>query len=344
MQTLLGRRDSLGERAWDWILAHKVGSAVLLAVMVSAFVLHSAYSRLAFMQTPDLGYDTRVSNPAYGSGGPRVLFDSAHWNLHKPTTTYLPFANLIRSDGYQVEINIRRFSADELRPYRVVVISNALGIRGVAAQLANLAGFHRAVQWDLTAFNPDERSAVREWVHAGGGLLLIADHAPAGSAAAKLAQEFGVTMTNWGVDDEKHCDPDAYSWLIFSRQNGLLLGHPVTDGRDGTEQVKTVVAFTGQSLVGPPGSAPFMKLADSAREYPYLTSTYNEGRTAAGKAQGVALAFGQGRVVVLGEAAMLSAQVFRSGGRELRLGMEYPGCDNRQLGLNIMHWLSGLIG
>jgi hypothetical protein len=40
---------------------------------------------------------------------------------------------------------------------------------------------------------------------------------------------------------------------------------------------------------------------------------------------------------------MLSAQVFRSPGRQLRLGMEYPRCDNRQLALNIMHWLSELL-
>ena len=41
---------------------------------------------------------------------------------------------------------------------------------------------------------------------------------------------------------------------------------------------------------------------------------------------------------------MLSAQVFRAAGRELRLGMDRAGFDNRQLALNIMHWLSGLTG
>lgn len=52
--------------------------------------------------------------------------------------------------------------------------------------------------------------------------------------------------------------------------------------------------------------------------------------------------YGKGRVVVLGEAAMLTAQVFRPPGLMIRLGMEYPGSDNRQLALNIMHGLSGL--
>jgi hypothetical protein len=44
--------------------------------------------------------------------------------------------------------------------------------------------------------------------------------------------------------------------------------------------------------------------------------------------------------VVLGEAGMLRAQ--RDRGRE-RVGMNVPGYDNRQLALNILHWLSRVL-
>lgn len=52
---------------------------------------------------------------------------------------------------------------------------------------------------------------------------------------------------------------------------------------------------------------------------------------------------------MLGEAAMLSAQLVTGvaaqlvGKEELRIGMNRAGIDNRQLELNIMHWLSGLL-
>jgi hypothetical protein len=62
--------------------------------------------------------------------------------------------------------------------------------------------------------------------------------------------------------------------------------------------------------------------------------------SARGRAQGIALESGQGRVVVLGEAGMLSAQRDRRG---QPVGMNFPGYDNRQLALNILHWLSRLI-
>jgi hypothetical protein len=52
--------------------------------------------------------------------------------------------------------------------------------------------------------------------------------------------------------------------------------------------------------------------------------------SAAGRAQGVAGRFGDGRVVVLGEAMIF-----------MEFGLAYSGFDNRQLALNIVRWLSG---
>jgi hypothetical protein len=343
MQTLFDRREPRADRVRAWIAAHWIASALAALLFVAALVGWVGYTQLARIQEADPTFVARVDAPAYSSGGPTVLFDAAHWNLHTPEGFYRPFADLLRRDGYRIEENRGRFDPERLRPYRLVAIVNAFGWRGLAAQLLQVLRIRRVVQWDLPAFTAQECTALRDWVRDGGGLLLIADHAPAGSAARDLAREFGVVMTNWGVDDEQHSDPDSYSWLVFSRENGLLRSHPITEGRGPSEQVRTVVSFTGQGLVAPPGSVPFLALADSAREYPFVSSTYAEGRSAAGHAQGVALQFWRGRVVVLGEAAMLSAQMFRARGQEIHLGMGYPGSDNRLLALNIMHWLSGIL-
>ena len=50
--------------------------------------------------------------------------------------------------------------------------------------------------------------------------------------------------------------------------------------------------------------------------------------------------FGAGKVVVLGEAGLLSAQVDPLG---LKMGMNTRGNDDRQFALNIFHWLSGVL-
>ena len=118
---------------------------------------------------------------------------------------------------------------------------------------------------------------------------------------------------------------------------------PILEGRNASERISWITAFTGQSLKGPEGSVAFLKLANTAVDVtPRRGDAPQSHVSAAGRAQGIALKLGKGRVVVLAEAAMLSAQL--AGPQKVKFGMNKPGTDNRQLALNIMHWLSRLIG
>jgi hypothetical protein len=170
--------------------------------------------------------------------------------------------------------------------------------------------------------------------------LFIADHAPFGSAAEILAKRLGVDMSKGFTVDQAHSAAELNNpaFIFYSRENHLLADHPITNGRNAEERVNRVIAFTGQSLKGPEGSDAFMKLADTARD---VVPPGNKEVAAAGRAQGIAFRLGKGRVVVMGEAGMLTAQV--TGRDNQPFGMNIPGIDNRQLVLNIMHWLSGLL-
>jgi hypothetical protein len=97
------------------------------------------------------------------------------------------------------------------------------------------------------------------------------------------------------------------------------------------------MSFTGQSLKGPANSIALLKLSDQAYDVFDLNTPERATTVSArGRAQAIAMPFGKGRVVVFGEAAMLTAQ-------NVNFGMNYPGLDNRQLVLNVMHWLTGLL-
>jgi hypothetical protein len=190
---------------------------------------------------------------------------------------------------------------------------------------------------------------VRDWVRDGGALLLIADHAPAGKAAAKMAAAFGVEMTNGYAEEPKAHDPETDNWgfVVFSREHGNLLDHPITRGRDDSQRISRVMSFTSQALRlnsdAPASAVSFLKLSPEARLHPWRNSGDDEFAVVPDGAQGIALEYGKGRVVVLGEAAMLTSQVARSGGQEFRFGLSRPGTDNRQLALNILHWLTRLM-
>jgi hypothetical protein len=275
-------------------------------------------------QQADLDYDTKVAAPAYEADHPAVLFDEAHHNLHTMGGLYKPFADLISHDGYRVEDNHKPFSGDVLAPYRILIIACASG-----AERGQGAGH--------PAFTMAECEAVEAWVKQGGSLLLVTDHFAYGAAAQVLGKTFGIEMSQGRAIDPLNSFPGVPSRLIFSRENGLLADHPIVRGRGPSEQLNFIVTYSGQSLTCPRGSVPFLRLADSARDRSLVE---NAAVSAAGRCQGLALVHGKGRVVVLGEAAVLSAQFF---GPNQPVGMNDPGTDNRQLALNIMHWLSGLL-
>jgi hypothetical protein len=295
---------------------------------------------LRAQQAVDLAYEVKVASPAYTETHPRVLVDEAHFNVHTAGGEYRPFAGLLANDGYEVLPNTKPFAVQSFSGAAVLVIVSARG----APQPS-----------EKPAFTEAECDAVRDWVRAGGSLLLITDHYPIGHGSENLARRFDVGMSKGTTTDPAHAAPGAGgpSALLFSRENKLLGEHAITNGRNGNERINRVITFTGQSLKGPEGSVSLLNLADSATDrMETWAASPGQGRrsrgaasnapqvSAAGRSQGLALTFGSGRVVVLGEASELSAQL--AGPQKRPMGMNYPGIDNRQLALNIMHWLSRL--
>ncbi len=281
-------------------------------------------------QLADPHFNSTVATPAYTKNYPRVLFDEAHNNVHTAAGPYKPFADLIFSDGYQLVVNRKPFTKASLATFKILVIANALGAEDVDEEGA-----------ERPAFTDEESDLVRDWVRAGGALLLIADDAPFSSAVEILAQRLEVDMGKGVTLDPANSDKGSKNaaFIVYSRDNHLLVDHSITRGRNDSERVNRIMTFVGQSLKGPEGSDAFLKLAESATDR--LPGDPPKESPAAGRAQALAFKFGKGRVVVLGDAAMLSAQL--TGSDNQPFGMNTPDVDNKQLALNIMHWLSGVL-
>ena len=288
---------------------------------------------------PDRSFDTRVSKPAYAADGPRTLFDEAHHNWHRARRSYRPFVDLVESDGYRVERGSRKITAAGLEPYALLVVAAAVGTNE---------------RNDDPAFDAAECDAIRDWVAGGGSLLLITDHYPLGHAVESLAGRFGVQLSKGVVEDSVQADPSFdETHLVFSRENGGLAEHPIVEGRDASERIGRVLTFTGEAVYAEPPALGFLRLSSTAVARPpepvverrgkdvIVNVGYGDLAAVPGWSQALALEVGSGRVVVLGEAAMLSAQLRRFDGRPV--GMNVAGYDNRQLALNIVHWLTKLL-
>jgi hypothetical protein len=269
------------------------------------------------------------------------MLDEAHHNIMATASGgYRPLVHLLTDSGFTVSPNTLPFNPDRLAATDVVVVANPNGA-DARAHIDERAA---------SAFTGPEIDAVEKWVRDGGGLLLVTDHYPAGVAARPLADRFGVRLSGGWTDDPEHrwALPGyghIFGYLVFSLENGLLADHPITRGYDEWEKIEGVATITGGSMEGPAGSVPLLRLSSTAvdwipsgtRSPSDMTAQPKAGDfnpcpscnqvSAADRSQGIAFAFGRGRVVVIGEMGAL-------------VDYSVPGMQNRQFALNVVRWLS----
>lgn len=306
--------------------------AASLTVLISLAFAVGCATTAGPGQRPDLDYQPPIVAPMFGVGtGPVVLIDEAHTNFHTADGRYRTFAELLRRDGFIVRPNTDLFSAAGLQDADILVISNALNEDD-------------AQEWMLpnpSAFTDSEIAAVEAWVREGGSLWLIADHMPFPGAAAAIAERFGLLFINGYARR-----PGSGNPMIFSRDDGTLRPHAITDGRSAAERVDRVGTFGGQAFRVHPDTTvdPLMVMGEGTEMQLTVQAgvvTETTPRFAAvGLLQGAVLRHGAGRVAAFGEAAMFSAQV--SGTERRPMGMNDPLVDqNYQFLLNVARWLAG---
>jgi hypothetical protein len=293
-----------------------LGASLLLASVASAQAIpDSARVR----ETPDTAFVAGIPIPmpthAFGEG-PTVVIDGGHNNYHTAEGRYLPFAQLLRRDGYVVQGSSARITTGVLRSADVFVVSNALHESNEGAWRPPIA----------QAFADDEVMALRDWVSGGGRLLLIADHSPFPEAIASLAAALDL---NWvsGLARDPGAPPGP---KVFRKADGSLVEHWTTAGID------SVATFDGSAFeIRRPGDELLVfapSVADGADD---------QGMRPAfeGYLQGALFAFGVGRVAVFGEAAMFQARL--AGPQRRPVGFNDPiAGQNPQFILNVMRWLT----
>lgn len=164
----------------------------------------------------------------------------------------------------------------------------------------------------------------------------MGDHPPMGRAIESLSSVFGIAGSGGTVHSAKNTPVELKdsSILVFSDKN-LDRKSPLITGRDSSEQVRKIMAFSGQAIIGDGGNY-FLKLGEDSI---YKNLKGGDG-SAKGWAIGVSKKVKKGRVVVYGDASVFTSKIEDTS--QQRMGISRPGIDNVQLALNTFHWLSGL--
>ena len=294
------------------------------------------------VQQSDTAYVPRVTRPIWAAGGPAVAIDDGHWNSYTAVRGYGPFIQLLRADRYAVIESGSAASEDVLTNARVIVIANALGFRGVVRQVGRVA----RINLDglaADAFTDPEVEQLDAWVKSGGSLLLAADPSPAGRAVRSLAERFGVRMRDAMVFDPEHSEQDDPTSIVFTREGKTLAQHPIAGPPGQADSLERVVTFGGQALEGPIHATQLLMLAGTAYERKRPGDDPDDRVAVPGLAQAVAMSHGRGKVVVLGDADVITSQVRAVGAINDRIGLQWRNSDNESFARRIMAWLSGAV-
>lgn len=285
---------------------------------------------------PGMPYEGLIERPLWTADGPAVLIDDAHWNDGTARGRLRAFAGLLAADGYTVLPDGNATRAEMLSDARIAVVANPLGVLGAIRRVADRVGLGTLTFLDDDGLLTQEIETTVQWIENGGSLLLAVDEAPNARGSEGLAALLGVRLRGRLVVDLGHSDGNP-ARLVFSRENGLLGAHPIVDGFADAPAVNRVVTFGGQALEAPPGAAVLLKLSGSATELARAGAPTTTGQPVPGLAHAVAIERGRGRVVVLGDTHILTADAVAGGPPT---GLTWARTNNERFVRYVMRWLS----
>ena len=293
---------------------------------------------------------TGAQQPAFQPGtGPAVAIAADYPNAGISGRVAPWIAEWLEADGYRVQSHSGAVDPEMLRDTAVLFL-----VCPIAEQNAITAGrsspedFSRA--WRLptpSAYTDEEIAALTAWVRSGGSLFVITDHMPFPGAVQDLANAFGITVSNgFAIDSERTRSPTiqaviASDPMLFSRTDGSIAAHVITDGGTPEERIDAVQTYTGSAFLLPPEAVSLLSFGPRhwslepsvAWEFSDATPTVPVNGWSAG---GV-LRFGQGRIAVFGEAGTFA---------NLPPDVDRPTDvlrQNKQLLLNVVHWMTGVL-
>jgi len=311
-----------------------------MRIAMTALVALLGATAVMAQQESDANFKYVNPAPAFSvNAGPVICIDEAHNNFHTAAGRYEPFATLLRGDGFRVQRFTSKFTAGALQSCNVLVIANPLAPE-------NGPG----LPWSYphpSAFTRLEINATFTWIREGGSLLLIADHSPFAGAASGLAAMLGAMFADGYASLPREGPlPD-----LFTTANGQLQPHAILQGRSASEVVNSVGTFTGSAFQVAPEFTPILVLPKDTVVAVVLGQNFGANGPpqaewprvpVAGWLQGAARKLGAGRVVILGEAAMCSAQL--AGPQHNPMGMNHPrAAQNPQFCLSTVRWLAGVL-
>lgn len=321
-----------------------------------AFIVGACCCTCFLFSPPILAQDGGID----AGSGPTVLLDANYqWSGGLVRETLL---SALRDEGFQVREREGPFDDIQLRNVDMTIIAGALAPENdstidVATATQEEILEEVLLRWRLpvrSAFSQSEVAILKDWVEGGGSLMVVTDHMPFPGAVLDLADAFGVRVSNGFVVDLSRLsgfgieDVSRAGTIPFSREDGTLEVHAITNGLGEGERVHLAVSPAGSAMRLPQGAVSLLTLGPThvslLPEVAWQFSDSTAREPAEGWSQFGVFRSGTGRVAFIANLALLAPpEALESAGVTLPSGIDLAQIQNRQLFVNTLYWLSGQI-
>ena len=289
-------------------------------------------ARVSAQQVPDSSFAWKPAHAAFPAGaGPTILVDAGHHNFHTITGQFRAFATVARADGFRVESLDGPLTEAALSRCAVLVIASPRNAKTLQSRARPI----------LEAYPDSEIALLRRWVERGGAVLLVTDHMPIAGSMTRLSAAFGFHILDGFANYIS--DTTARVPMTLRRSDRTLAAHPVTNGRTAEERIDSITTFTGTAFTSDSGAQVMFQLPRETvviiPDEPWIFLAKSPRIAGAGLSVGATRDVQKGRVALVAEAAMFSAQWERTPPEPM--GMNHPlAKQNPQFVLNLLRWLA----
>lgn len=275
----------------------------------------------------------------------KILIDQSHNTIYSEPNgkeTAREMLRIMEEDGFDI-----RFTDQPLDSANINAIKpDMLVIHGMPNNVIKLGTGDKKEVLYKSPLSDDEVTDITKYVYNGGSLFLFLSHFPGGSGALPLLEAFSIKFRDGYAYHPNFPGHNCglCSHFLMTPKNGMInVQHPVLATRLSDGILPDTIKFLC-------GAAVFRNPEDNILPFPGNTVNFtptHDGsidieESSDSYAGMIGFNFGEGRVVVCTDQGIFRSLDLFIGGEKIPVTIHDPECDNADLFLNSIRWLTKL--
>jgi hypothetical protein len=275
----------------------------------------------------------------------KILIDQSHntiYSLAYGKETAREMLRIMEEDGFNVQFTNQLLDSSNL----AVSKPDMLILHGMPNDKIVLGNGEKREVMYKSPLRDEEVMAISKYVYNGGSLFLFLSHFPGGSGALPLLEAFSIKFRDGYAYHPNFPGHNCglCSHFLMTVKNGMInVNHPVLASRISNCIMPDTIKFLC-------GAAIFRNPEDNLLSFPKNTINFtptHDGsidieETSDSYAGMIGFNFGAGRVIVCTDQGIFRSLDLLIDGEKIPVTIHDPDCDNADLFLNSIRWLTKL--